>query len=40
VAHRAAGAGPGMGVSFSGPSPLEAHLLEGFVRERVDSFRL
>ena len=44
VAHRAAGAGPGrvsgVGVAFSGPSPLEAHLLEGFVRERVDSFRL
>ena len=44
VAHRAAGTGPGrasgVGVAFSGASPLEAHLLEGFVRERVDSFRL
>jgi hypothetical protein len=47
VAHRAAPvrAGraegrAGMGVAFSGPSPLETHLLEGFVRERVDSFRL
>jgi hypothetical protein len=47
VAHRSAAAragraegGPGVGVAFSSPSPLEAHLLEGFVRERVDSFRL
>ena len=31
---------PGMGVGFSGLSPLEAHLVEGFVRERVDAFRL
>jgi hypothetical protein len=32
--------GPGMGVAFSGLGPLEARLIEGFVRERVDSFRL
>lgn len=31
---------PGMGVAFSGLSELEARLVEGFVRERVDSFRL
>ena len=41
VAHRAAGARParprvpGRGGGLLGPSPLEAHLLEGFVRERV-----
>ena len=47
VAHRAeavragrAEGGAGVGVAFSGPSALETHLLEGFVRERVDSFRL
>lgn len=46
VAHRSDGArlgpgcGPGMGVAFSGLSPLEARLVEGFVRERIDSFRL
>jgi hypothetical protein len=47
VAHRAeavragrAEGGAGVGVAFSSPSPLEAHLVEGFVRERVDSFRL
>ena len=32
--------GPGMGVAFSGLAPLEARLLEGFVRERVESFQL
>ncbi len=31
---------PGMGVAFQGLSPLEEHLVGGFVRERVDSFRL
>jgi hypothetical protein len=25
---------------FAGLSPVEAHLIEGFVRECVDSFRL
>ncbi len=44
VVHRRAearrDAPPGMGVAFSGLSELEAHLLEGFVRECVDSFRL
>jgi len=46
VAHRSDRArpspqrGPGMGVAFSGLAPLEARLVEGFVRERVDSFRL
>jgi hypothetical protein len=29
-----------MGVVFAGLSPVEAHLIEGFVRECVDSFRL
>ena len=32
--------GPGVGVVFAGLSPVEAHLIEGFVRECVDSFRL
>jgi hypothetical protein len=32
--------GPGMGVAFAPLSPLEARFLEGFVRERVDSFRI
>jgi hypothetical protein len=46
VAHRRDGAGagpdagPGVGVAFSGLAPLEARLVEGFVRERIDSFRL
>lgn len=44
VAHRTAearcDAPSGMGVAFVGLSGLEAHLLEGFVRECVDSFRL
>jgi hypothetical protein len=46
VAHRNDGArpgpggGPGMGVAFRGLAALEARLVEGFVRERVDSFRL
>jgi PilZ domain-containing protein len=47
VAHRAevadpgqAEGSPGMGVAFNGLSPLEERLVEGFVRERVDSFRL
>jgi hypothetical protein len=29
-----------MGVAFAGLGPLEARLVEGFVRERIDSFRL
>jgi hypothetical protein len=47
VAHRSDGVQPGpngspagMGVAFSGLAPLEARLVEGFVRERIDSFRL
>lgn len=32
--------GPGMGVAFTALGPLETRLVEGFVRERVDSFRL
>jgi hypothetical protein len=47
VAHRReaaaesrAEAGSGMGVCFTPLAPLEARLLEGFVRERVDSFRI
>jgi hypothetical protein len=47
VAHRQepaaegrAEAGPGMGVAFAPLPPLEARLLEGFVRERVESFRI
>lgn len=32
--------GPGIGVAFTGLGPLESRLVEGFVRERVDSFRL
>jgi hypothetical protein len=46
VAHRMDGArpgpggAPGMGVAFSGLAPLEARLVEGFVRERIESFRL
>ena len=31
---------PGIGVAFQGLTPLEEHLVAGFVRERVDSFRL
>jgi len=31
---------PGMGVAFAGLSDLDARRVEGFVRERVDSFRL
>lgn len=31
---------PGVGVVFEGLTPLETRLLEGFVRERVESFRL
>jgi hypothetical protein len=47
VAHRQeqaggsrAEAGPGMGVCFAPLATLEARLLEGFVRERVESFRI
>lgn len=42
VAHRSDEARPliGVGVAFSGLSPLDGHLIEGFVRERIDSFRL
>jgi hypothetical protein len=47
VAHRQevqgasrAEAGPGMGVAFTPLPALEARLLEGFVRERVESFRI
>jgi len=47
VAHRQLDAregtaehGTGMGVSFCGQGPLDARLVEGFVRERVESFRL
>ena len=47
VAHRQeeagasrAEAGPGIGVAFAPLPSLEARLLEGFVRERVDSFRI
>ena len=47
VAHRRSGRGeaaaepgPGMGVAFRGLSPLEERLVEGFVRERVESFRV
>jgi hypothetical protein len=47
VAHRReapgegrAEAGPGMGVCFAPLASLEARLLEGFVRERVESFRI
>ena len=45
VAHRAGEPGasrgePGMGLAFSGLAPLELRVIEGFVRERVDSFRL
>jgi hypothetical protein len=29
-----------MGVAFSGLAPLEARLLEDFVRERTESFRI
>jgi hypothetical protein len=29
-----------MGVAFAPLAPVEARLLEGFVRERVDSFRI
>jgi len=32
--------GPGMGVAFSGQTPLETRWLEGFVRERIESFRI
>ena len=31
---------PGFGVEFTGLSALETHLVEGFIRERIDSFRL
>lgn len=31
---------PGMGIAFTGLPPDGARLLEGFLRERVDSFRL
>jgi PilZ domain len=45
VAHRSDGTlpganGPGMGVAFSGLAPLDARLVECFVRERIESFRL
>jgi DNA-binding response OmpR family regulator len=47
VAHRQqeaggsrAEAGPGLGIAFAPLAPLEARLLEGFVRERVESFRI
>ena len=46
VAHRSGGArpspngAPGMGVAFSGLAPLEARLIEDFVRERTESFRI
>jgi len=47
VAHRQpepagsrAETGPGMGVAFTPLPVLEARLLEGFVRERVESFRI
>jgi hypothetical protein len=47
VAHRqeeagrsGSDAGPGMGLAFAPWAPLEARLLEGFVRERVESFRI
>lgn len=30
----------GMGVCFTGLSPLDERLLEGFVQERIDSFRI
>jgi hypothetical protein len=47
VAHRQedagssrADAGPGMGVAFAPLASVEARLLAGFVRERVDSFRI
>ena len=47
VAHRSRGRAPGPGGGrpawgwpSAGLSPLEARLVEGFVRERVDSFRL
>ncbi|MGH7288476.1 MAG: PilZ domain-containing protein [Myxococcota bacterium] len=47
VAHRQCGAsdrsaerGPGMGVAFTGMTPLEVRLVAGFVRERVESFRI
>lgn len=43
VAHRRddrPGSEGGAGVAFSGLAPLEARLVEGFVRERIDSFRL
>ena len=33
-------AGPGMGVAFAPLPEVEARLLEGFVRERVESFRI
>jgi hypothetical protein len=37
---RCAEAGPGMGVAFAPLPPLETRLLAGFLRERVDSFRI
>jgi PilZ domain len=46
VAHRGDGprpgssGDPGMGVAFSAVGLLEAQLIEGFVRERIESFRL
>ncbi len=40
VSDRSAERGPGMGVAFTGLTPLEARLVEGFVRERVESFRI
>jgi hypothetical protein len=40
ASDRSAERGPGMGVAFTGVTPLEARLVEGFVRERVESFRI
>ncbi len=42
VAHRREEARPlvGMGVAFTGLSSLDERLIEGFVRERIDAFRL
>jgi hypothetical protein len=42
VAHRRSegGSGPGMGLAFGGLAASDERLLDGFVRERVNSFRL
>jgi hypothetical protein len=42
VAHRSEQARPlvGMGVAFTGLSALDERMVEGFVRERIDAFRL